>query len=612
MNKKFLLQIVGLGCILAFITGCTPTATTQSGKVTVAFIAATQDASLYERAEALFAGAQSGEVPSEVMLQAGIMFAQSGDQKRSSESLALINTDELTNVDFIDYTLLGIELNIQSKSPADALLKLETPRFIALKSTFGGQTKLHVLSLESDINADIGNIESSLAASIELAQLLNKKNDVINVHNKIWRQLSAQPYNFLQRCFAGSESVLGLWCNLAADTRLFQNNYTGQLNQFNQWKITNFAHPAARTPPSWFDQNRKNVTPSSQVALLLPLQDDYRIPSQTFLDGFMAAYYQLFEQSNTEPPNLRLHDTSNQTIQQAYENAIAEGADMVIGGLRESEAESLMQLPLIPVPTISLNRLDRTETQQPANLVQFGNSPEDEMIQIADLAWRKGHRNALVIAPDNNWGVQATSSFDAYWKQKGGRLLGQVSYSTTVKDFTQFLKPSLQIDQSEERGTQLKRFVNSSLIYTPRRRQDIDFVVALGYPLNARQIKPALEFLYAADLPVYSISKIYNGVEQAGLDRDLSGIQFTAMPWTLPGQLPNELVSDEAMHTAYRQLYALGYDAFLVHRNLDNLGSVAQPPVFGSMGVLSLSRGVITRTGRWGQFQQGKVTEVTP
>lgn len=585
---------------------------TQSGRVPVAFIAATEDASLYERAEALFAGAQSVEVPSEIMLQAAIMFAQSGDQKRSSESLALIDADELTNVDFVDYTLLGIELKIQSNSPADALLKLETTRFIALKSSFRGQARLHVLSLESDIKAELGNIESSLKASIELAKLLNKKSDVLNVHNKIWRQLSAQPYNFLQQCFGGSESVLGLWCNLAADIRLFQNNYPGQLNQFDRWKITNFSHPAARIPPSWFDQNRKNMAPSSQVALLLPLQDDYRIPSQTFLDGFMAAYYQLFEQSNMEPPNLRLHDTSNQTMQQAYENAIAEGADMVIGGLRESEAESLMQLQLMPVPTISLNRLDRTETQQPANLVQFGNSPEDEMSQIADLAWRKGYRNALVIAPDNNWGVQATSSFDSYWKQKGGRLLGQVSYPTTVKDFTQFLKPSLQIDQSEERGVQLKRFVNSRLIYTPRRRQDIDFVVALGYPLNARQIKPALEFLYAADLPVYSISKIYNGIEQAGLDRDLSGIQFTAMPWTLPGQLPNELLFDESMHTAYKQLYALGYDAFLVHRNLDNLSSVAQPPVFGSMGVLSLSQGVITRTGQWGQFKQGKVAEVTP
>ncbi len=71
-----------------------------------------------------------------------------------------------------------------------------------------------------------------------------------------------------------------------------------------------------------------------------------------------------------------------------------------------------MQLPIMPVPTISLNRLDRVDTQQPVNLVQFGNSPEDEMTQIADLAWRKGHRNAIVIAPDNNWGVQATRSFD--------------------------------------------------------------------------------------------------------------------------------------------------------------------------------------------------------
>lgn len=611
MDKKFLLQIVGLGCILAFISGCTPTTTTQSGSVPVAFIATTENTSLYEQAETLFVGAQSVEVPSEILLQAAILFAKSGDKNRTGESLALIDPDELKNVDFINYTLLGIELNLQSASPAEALLKLQATRFIALKSSFKRQDVLHALSLESDINAKLGNIESSINASIRLAQLLNKKSDVLNVHNKIWRQLSAQPYNLLQRCFNQAEPILGQWCNLAADMRLLQSNYPGQLIQFSNWKTANLSHPAARTPPTGLKQNRKN-TSSSQVALLLPLQDDYRIPSQTFLDGFMAAYYQLFEQSNTEPPNIRLHDTSNQTIQQAYENAIAEGAEMVIGGLRESEAQSLMQLPIMPVPTISLNRLDRVDTQQPVNLVQFGNSPADEMTQIADLAWRKGHRNAIVIAPDNNWGVQATRSFDTYWRQKGGQLLGQVSYPMTIKDFTQFLKPSLQIDLSEDRGVDLKRFVNSRLIYTPRRRQDIDFIVALGYPLNARQIKPALEFLYAADLPVYSISKIYNGVEQAGLDRDLSGIQFTAMPWTLPGQLAKELRSDETMHTAYRQLYALGYDTFLVHRNLDKLSSVTQSPLFGAMGVLSLSQGVIKRTGRWGEFNQGKVAEVTP
>ena len=611
MDKKFLLQIVGLGCILAFISGCTPTTTTQSGSVPVAFIATTENTSLYEQAETLFVGAQSVEVPSEILLQAAILFAKSGDKSRTGESLALIDPDELKNVDFINYTLLGIELNLQSASPAEALLKLQATRFIALKSSFKRQDVLHTLSLESDINAKLGNIESSINASIRLAQLLNKKSDVLNVHNKIWRQLSAQPYNLLQRCFNQAEPILGQWCNLAADMRLLQSNYPGQLIQFSNWKTANLSHPAARTPPTGLKQNRKN-TSSSQVALLLPLQDDYRIPSQTFLDGFMAAYYQLFEQSNTEPPNIRLHDTSNQTIQQAYENAIAEGAEMVIGGLRESEAQSLMQLPIMPVPTISLNRLDRVDTQQPVNLVQFGNSPADEMTQIADLAWRKGHRNAIVIAPDNNWGVQATRSFDTYWRQKGGQLLGQVSYPMTIKDFTQFLKPSLQIDLSEDRGVDLKRFVNSRLIYTPRRRQDIDFIVALGYPLNARQIKPALEFLYAADLPVYSISKIYNGVEQAGLDRDLSGIQFTAMPWTLPGQLAKELRSDETMHTAYRQLYALGYDTFLVHRNLDKLSSVTQSPLFGAMGVLSLSQGVIKRTGRWGEFNQGKVAEVTP
>ena len=68
--------MVGLGCILAFISACTPTTTTQSGSVPVTFIATTEDASLYEQAEILFAGAQSVEIPSEIMLQAAIMFAK--------------------------------------------------------------------------------------------------------------------------------------------------------------------------------------------------------------------------------------------------------------------------------------------------------------------------------------------------------------------------------------------------------------------------------------------------------------------------------------------------------------------------------------------------------
>jgi outer membrane PBP1 activator LpoA protein len=170
----------------------------------------------------------------------------------------------------------------------------------------------------------------------------------------------------------------------------------------------------------------------------------------------------------------------------------------------------------------------------------------------------------------------------------------------------------LHIDLSEQRGQKLRRYINSSIRFSARRRQDLDLVVLLGYPVKARQIKPALDFLYAADVPVVATSHIYNGTEQQGLDRDLSGVEFSAMPWTLPGQLVNELQPDDRLHTAYRHLYALGHDAFLLHRNLSSLQSEQAVPLFGSTGLLVLSGGIVERQQKWASFQRGRVVEITP
>ena len=234
------------------------------------------------------------------------------------------------------------------------------------------------------------------------------------------------------------------------------------------------------------------------------------------------------------------------------------------------------------------------------------------MIQIADRAWHHGMRKVVVIAPDSGWGSRATEFFSQYWTNRGGTIVATVPYGPSVNDFTTRLKKPLQIDLSEDRGVQLKRFINSRIAFSARRRQDIDLVVMLGYPVKVRQIKPALDFLYASDIPVYSTSHIYNGVEQAGPNRDLSGVEFVAMPWTLPGSQATELQPDERLHIVYRQFYAMGYDAFLLHRNIEQLSHKQSIPLFGATGMLSLSDGIIRRQGKWAQFRRGKVAEIQP
>jgi outer membrane PBP1 activator LpoA protein len=612
MGKKVLLQMMVSGCILAFIGGCAPTDTNISGRVPVIYISEAKNPNEIEQAEVLFAKAKTTKRPNQALLNVAILFAKNGNLVGSDQALQLVKTESLSDEEFIEYSLLSVELRLQEDDPKEARRLIENPRFMALQKKFESAYQRRILSIRSDINQQIGLAIDSIIDSISLSGLLDSTSDRTNVHNKIWRQLAELPYSALQQCSSDSRDLVAGWCELARAIRLYQTNHHAVSRQLTQWKYSHKGHPAASITPSWFEQNIERAPQVTKIAILLPLQGQYKSPSNTFLNGFMEAVYGLYKQNNLIAPQVRIQDTSAISIEQAYSNAIIEGADVIIGGMRQSEAAELYNLTDLKVPTISLNRIQQNSKIQHVNLLQFGSAQYDEMIQIADRAWIEGHRSVLVIAPDKKWGQESAQALSDYWQSKGGRLIESVFYDASVKDFTQFLKPSLGIDLSEDRGREIRRFVNSQAITKPRRRQDIDFALILGYPERARQIKPALDFLYAADLPVYSSSNIYNGVKSADSNRDLSGIQFTAMPWTMPGHLISELSSDQDMHTTYRHLYATGYDTFLVYRQLIFPQPALTVSLFGATGILNLNNGVVSRKATWSNFHQGIVRSGFP
>ncbi len=614
MKSKHLPLIVFAVSIVAFISGCAPTTTLDSVRVPVINETQVADISVLQEAQSLLESAALAENPDSVMLDAALMFASAGDLRKSAEVLAMIVSDQLKDQQYIEFVLFAAELELSLAEPAKAISRLQQDRLNLISTGFNPRLSRRILSLRSEANFALGNHEQSLLNAIELVKMLRKQQDIRAVHNTIWLQLSQLPYSYLNQGQNHPNWLLSGWFQLAELDRNFQNNRQDQTQALAEWQLRWKNHPAAKTSPTALRMGLSNSAPPSQVALLLPLQEQYEVPSYTLLDGFMSAYYQFLATNKTaETPQVRLYDTSAQSMQSAYNNAVADGAKMIIGPMRQSEVEELMPLSSLPVPTLSLNRVDAdTDSPQPDNLFQFGLSPRDEMTQIADRAWRQGQRNVLVIAPNNSWGTNAADFFDSYWSAKGGKVVSQVSYPASVNDFTKLLKSPLQIDLSEQRGVNLRRFINSRIQYEARRRQDLDLMVVLGYPIKARQIKPALDFLYASDVPVVATSHLYNGTEQVGLDRDLSNVEFSAMPWTLPGQLTQELQPDERLHTAYRHLYAVGHDAFLLYRNLDAMQYETSVPLFGATGLLSLSEGVVVRQQKWAKFDSGKVVEIQP
>ena len=607
--------------ILAFIGGCAPTTTQISGpiaRVTLDTENTEVNQSLVSQAELALARLQSTftEGRDNLLLDIAILFAQGGDLEQSRTTLQLINTDQLNDMFFVEYSLLGLELDLAGLQLASAKARLTETRFMALRQSLEINFQRRILSLESALNTAGGHIRASIENNIQLGKLYNprKISDqrlISCLHDQIWLQLNTLPFSQLQQTDLNNRGVLAGWLELAAAMRYLQADPSAQKNIFAVWKQSWREHPGANNPPAALKTRFRGIGAPKNIALLLPLQGQYEIPSTTVLNGFIRAYYENLAQG-ASLPKIAIYDTSSQPVTEVYNNAVERGADMVIGPMRQSQVEELAASPRLQVPTLTLNRLDKQQINETENLVQFGLSALDEVSQIADQAWIQGQSNVLLIAPENGWGLRARQHFIDYWTAKGGAVIDAITYPNSVNDFTRLLQRPLEIDLSEKRSLALRRSVNRSLSSTPRRRQDIDLVIVLGYSEKVRQIKPALDFLYAGDVPVYATSHIYSGTQQIELNRDLSGIKFSAMPWTLEGHMPRPLKPDLRLPTAYRQLYALGYDAFLLHALLEELAKPDALPVFGATGMLRLSEGSIMRTEKWAAFEKGRVVPAQP
>ena len=607
--------------ILAFIGGCAPTTTQDSGpiaRVTFGSEDTEIDQSLVSQAQLALARINSVEPyrRDNMLLDIAILFAQGGDLEQSKSTLQLIDTDLLNDSFFIEYSLLGLELDLAGQQLVSAKKVLAGKRFSALRLGLEMNFQRRILSLESALNYAAGDITASIENNIQLGRLYNSRKGtdqrlIARLHDQIWLQLNELPFNQLQQSDLADRGVLAGWFELAAAMRYRQADPSAQKSFFAVWKQSWREHPGAKTPPTALKDRFRISTAPKSIALLLPLQGEYETPSNTILNGFVSAYYENLSQGRSLP-KIAIYDTSSVPVTEVYNQAVERGADMVIGPLRQSQVEELAAYPRLKVPTLSLNRLDSKATEPTENLVQFGLSALDEVSQIADQAWLKGQTNVLLIAPESGWGLRARRYFIDYWAAKGGTLVDAISYPSSVNDFTRLLQQPLEIDLSEKRSLALRRTVNRSLSATSRRRQDIDLVIVLGYSAKVRQIKPALDFLYAGDLPVYATSHIYSGSQQIELNRDLSGITFSAMPWTLEGYMPRPLTPDQRLPTAYRQLYALGYDAFLLHALLDELDRPEALPVFGATGLLSLEEGSIKRKEKWAVFEKGRVVPAQP
>ncbi|MCL7928883.1 penicillin-binding protein activator [Halomonas llamarensis] len=294
--------------------------------------------------------------------------------------------------------------------------------------------------------------------------------------------------------------------------------------------------------------------------------------------------------------DVQLHfiDASRHSLDALYDRAEQMGAQIVIGPLDKNQVTALEQRQSVPLPTLALN-YGKSRNNQATRLFQFGLSAEDEARQAAQRAWQDGHRQMVIMVPDNDWGRRVGEAFWNEWSAQGGDVANAVRYN-----------PKSSVSNS----------VKTALNVRGERAQlnNIDALFLLAVPDYARQIPPTLDYYYAPNLPIYATSHLHDGQHQPRLDQDLDDVMFMDIPW----QIPDAAVGGEEVlpfYTTYRtmreegdasmfSLMAMGVDAFEIATNLTVLTGAES--LNGATGRLYLTAdGRIYRELPWAKFQNG-------
>ena len=394
----------------------------------------------------------------------------------------------------------------------------------------------------------------------------------ITLYEDLWSAL--QKVNEQQLSVIAEDSTsyeLRGWIELARAFNSEETSIKKQLDAIDQWRRTWVRHSAAaRLPQPLKDLQSVWRTRPIDIALILPVLQP---AGNAIYEGFLSAYYQELLVSQ-EVPKVSIYDSSNLfSIMEVYEHAVSGGADLVIGPLKKSFVSELQKKGELPVDTLALNYADSLNSSN--NLFQFGLAPQDEIIEVANLAWENGHRTASIIMPESGDYQELQEFFEQTWANKGGRIASKVNFQQDA-NYEEIVKRLVAIDRSELRSEKLLNLLpRRNMEFVPRRRNDIDFIFLVADPDAGRQIKPTLAFYFAENIPVYSIPSIYEGNYNPSSNSDLDGITFVDSPWILrPGDVQSR-PADNLRQTSgpLQRLRAMGVDSFRLYPRLRQFSS---------------------------------------
>ncbi|HET7371563.1 MAG TPA: penicillin-binding protein activator [Gammaproteobacteria bacterium] len=568
-----------------------------------------------------------------LLLHAGEAWARAQQPDAALEALNAIPPGALTGENHIHHVLLSAQLDLATHRPRAALDALN-----ALPAQLPDSTKAKALKIRGQTQFALGNPVAAIETLTKRASQLQNPDALSANRQLIWHGLT-QAHQSLTALTLPADvdpSVAG-WLALGEIGRTaWQAPYRFD-ERVAQWRQRYPQHPVnGPFIQQLLQAHARRVAYPSQIALLVPLEGRLSAVGAAVRDGLLAARYThgASQSGQNRPPVIRLYDTSSDPVA-AYQQAVADGAKVVVGPLRQNVLTTLIDADAITVPTLALTDLpvnpaaesvgsDRnfinffaTGPAKPAPpahplLYQFGFKPTDEAAQAAERVVRDGRMRGIVLAPATPYGQRMVNAFRERLETLGGTLLEAQQYQPDQSNVATPIKQALNLDLSHARARALESVINRNVTWQPRRRGDVQFIFLVADNGEARLIRPQIRFHHGLGLPVYATSAVYE--RDVNPEFDLNGVMFTDMPWVLS--------SDDAIAAVRKQLrrlwpnrydavgryYALGYDAYRLVPLITHLDQPLSSPIRGVTGILTIdSRQRIHREYDWAMYKNGHV-----
>lgn len=595
-------RVAGTGLLIALtLAACVPTAVTRSPAEIAAARQAdslARDGQFDQAAQAYLALAQQSSDPDHYRVQAAEAYREEGALERAAPLLDRIDREHLQNDDAARFDLLRAELALAHRDAATALRLTTQPGQIVPAAL-----QLRLLELRARAMEAGGDVWGAARTRVQMDTQLSGLDRAQNRKQvlALLARLGVAPLKSRAAAMQPGDRMLP-WVDEALS----------QLGVAVARPQPTLEQPVGTVLPGAHANVREGYRMPAQVALLLPAGSNFASASSAIREGFFAAYA---DAARNQAPRaaVRVYDSGGNgaAAVKAYQQAVADGAKLVVGPLTRGEVAAVFGQAQLPVPLLALNHPDN-QSLPASGASEFGLLPENEGAQAADHMVERGIRQAYVIIADEDFAQRAAAAFRAELESRGGHVAAMARLPVDAVNDAGAIG-GLHLPTAATPGDVLPA---SSTAPAPAPApvagspgNDSGIFISMR-PEQARLLLPQLQVAHVA-LPVFGTSHIYAGMDDAGADRDLDGVEFCDAPWLFDAQpgLPNHAAIAArlpAARGAAARLFALGMDAWNLVPYLDWLREHAGSYLPGASGQLTADQfGRVRRVLVWAKFQDG-------